>query len=414
MLDIERPLYRYVSFILFAFAAIGIGFAGPATALRGFIVLQMTPGRLISDFTVSGGIGGVMLNAAAVGAIALGLIRLTAVRLSGPTIAAVFTMMGFSFFGTSPFNALPIILGVFLASRLARTPFSHYILIAFFGTALGPLLDFLFLEMGLPGPLALVAGAAGSLIAGVLFPALAMAMLRLHQGFNLYNIGFTAGFIGLFSASLLTAAGGDLSLSVVWNEEVSLILISVIPALSLVSFIAALATEGVRSIKGVASILKLSGRLPSDFMEQVSPGAALVNMGVLGLLGSAYVFLIGGDFNGPTIGALMTLMGFAAFGKHPRNCVPVMAGVLAATVAFGKDPAAPGPLLAIIFGTTLAPLAGEFGAAIGFVAGFLHLTIVERSAAWHGGLNLYNNGFAGGLTAALIVAVLEWHKSRKS
>jgi hypothetical protein len=37
--------------------------------------------------------------------------------------------------------------------------------------------------------------------------------------------------------------------------------------------------------------------------------------------------------------------------------------------------------------------------------------MVERTAAWHLGLNLYNNGFAGGLTATVFVAVIEWYRS---
>jgi hypothetical protein len=40
--------------------------------------------------------------------------------------------------------------------------------------------------------------------------------------------------------------------------------------------------------------------------------------------------------------------------------------------------------------------------------------MVERTAAWHGGMDLYNNGFAGGLTAAFFVAVIEWRRSNKS
>ncbi|HKK49833.1 MAG TPA: DUF1576 domain-containing protein [Alkalispirochaeta sp.] len=32
-----------------------------------------------------------------------------------------------------------------------------------------------------------------------------------------------------------------------------------------------------------------------------------------------------------------------------------------------------------------------------------------RSGGWHGGLALYNNGFAGGLTATLVASVMEWH-----
>ena len=137
-------------------------------------------------------------------------------------------------------------------------------------------------------------------------------------------------------------------------------------------------------------------------------------MGVMGLVTWGYVLAVGGDLNGPVLGGILTAMGFATFGKHPRNGWPIVAGVVAACLLFGKDLAAPGPLLAALFSLTLAPLAGEFGVFVGFIAGFLHLVMVERTGAWHLGTNLYNNGFSGGLTATLLVAVIEWYRSNHS
>jgi hypothetical protein len=37
----------------------------------------------------------------------------------------------------------------------------------------------------------------------------------------------------------------------------------------------------------------------------------------------------------------------------------------------------------------------------------LHLTLVVNVGFLHGGVNLYNNGFAGGLIAALMIPILE-------
>ena len=154
--------------------------------------------------------------------------------------------------------------------------------------------------------------------------------------------------------------------------------------------------------------------LPSAFYTDYVLRYILWNKGrLLGLVANAYILIIGGDFNGPSIGGMLTIMGFATFGKHLKNCWPVALGVIAATLLFGKSLAAPGPLRALLFGTTLAPLAGEFGIFVGFAAGFTHLLMVERTAAWHGGLDLYNNGFAGGLTATLFVAVIQWIDSNK-
>ncbi len=413
MLAFERHLYRLLGLVIAAFALVGLISGGPSEALRGFLLLQGHAARLINDYTVIGGIGGAFLNAALMGLLSLALTRISGVRLSGPTVAGVFTIMGFSLFGKTPLNALPVMFGVFLAAKAVGKPFKNYLLIALFGTALGPLVSFVVFEAGLHGPAALAIGALAGMVAGFLLPGLAMAMLRLHEGFNLYNIGLTSGFFGLFAAAVLSAAGRDVSIRIIWNDSPSLYLILIVPFIALLFLLWGLAMDKGKIGENLVKLMKQTGRLPSDFMESASPGSALVNTGILGLAGCAYMLAVGADFNGPTIGGLLTLMGFASFGKHPRNCAPVMAGVVLATLLFGKSLVAPGPILALLFSTTLAPLAGEFGPLIGIAAGFVHLVMVERSAAWHGGLDLYNNGFAGGLTAALFVAVIEWVRSNR-
>lgn len=414
MLAYEKNVYRLLFicigvFLLFALLADGI--AGSA---HGFLTLQLHAARLINDYTVVGSSGGALLNAAVMGLLSLGLIKLSGVRLSGPTVAATLTIMGFSLFGKTPLNALPIVLGVFLASRLAHKPFRSYLLMALFGTALGPLVSFIAFESGIGGLGMIILGIVAGAIAGFILPALAMAMLRMHEGFNLYNIGLTCGFFGLFAASVLEGARRDVSITIIWNSEPRLELILLVPLLSLLFIIWGAVSDGRKLGKNLKAMLKLSGRLPSDFMESISPGSALFNAGALGLVGSAYLMLIGADINGPVIGGLLTVMGFATFGKHARNTWPLAVGVILATLLFGKSLTAPGPVLALLFATTLAPLAGEFGPLVGIAAGFVHLLVVERSAAWHGGLDLYNNGFAGGLTATLFVALIQWVKAIKN
>ena len=413
MLEYEKSLYRLMGLNIAAVALLALACDGLVQPLRGFVLVQQHPARLINDFTVVGGIGGTFLNVAVMGLIALVLVWVTDVRLSGPTIAAILTIMGFSFFGKTPVNTAPIVFGVYLAGKLTGKPFKNFIIIALFGTALGPLVTYLVYEAGFTGIPALLIGLVGGTVTGLGLPALAVAMLKLHQGFNLYNIGLTSGFLGLFAASLLIAAHRDMNIDIVWNEKPAWRLIFLVPGMSLLYIVWGALMDGRKTLTSLGEIMKLSGRLPSDFMDMVTPGASLVNAGLLGLAGSLYLYVIGADFNGPTLGGLLTVMGFATFGKHPRNCWPVAVGVIAATLAFGKSLTAPGPVLALLFGTTLAPLAGEYGILIGMAAGFTHLVMVERTAAWHGGLDLYNNGFAGGLTATFFVAIIEWVDSNR-
>lgn len=50
-----------------------------------------------------------------------------------------------------------------------------------------------------------------------------------------------------------------------------------------------------------------------------------------------------------------------------------------------------------LFATTMAPISMQFGLPVGMLAGFLHLVVVHNVGVMHGGMNLYNNGFSGGL-----------------
>ena len=105
------------------------------------------------------------------------------------------------------------------------------------------------------------------------------------------------------------------------------------------------------ALERLAIILKTSGRSPTDFIALAGFGAALANMGLAGAMGVAYVLATGGDLNGPSIGAILMIVGFAAFGKHPRNIAPVMIGVFLGALARSASPADPSLTFAALFGT---------------------------------------------------------------
>ncbi len=383
-------------------------------AFGGFVALQIHPARLIHDFIEVRGIGAALINGALVGLIGLALVLLNRVSLSGPTYAAILTLIGFGFFGKTPVNIVPIFIGVYLAAKYVGKSFREYIIIALFGSALGPLVSTIAFELGLPYAAALILAAAGGIATGFLLPALAVSMLHLHQGYNLYNIGLTCGFFGLFAASLLRAGGHTFQAALNWYGEFSFVLSLLVPVCAIVLIVTGLLIGKKAAFADFLAIQKHTGRLPSDFMDMESIGGALINSGIIGLLFSGYVFIIGADFNGPVIGGLFTIMGFAAFGTHVKNSWPVAAGVVSSTLLFGMPLTAPGPVLALIFGTTLSPIAGQFGPLIGFIAGFIHLIMVSFTGSWHGAMNLYNNGFAGGLTATLLIAIIQWYKNNKA
>ena len=62
--------------------------------------------------------------------------------------------------------------------------------------------------------------------------------------------------------------------------------------------------------------------------------------------------------------------------------------------------------LACLFCTTLAPVSGYFGWPYGVLAGFLHASVVLYTGTPVAGMNLYNNGFSGGLIAIVLYPTL--------
>ena len=408
----KNILYYFFPLFAAAFIITAVVLDG-MNAVTGFLRLQIMPARLINDYFMTAGIGASLINSAAVGLIGYLLITLTGTSLSGPTFAAIFTMMGFGLFGKTPLNILPVIAGVYISARFVYKSFKEYIIIALFGTALGPLVSALAFELGLGLLPGLAAGIAGGLLIGFFLPAVAVTILQLHQGYNLYNMGMTCGFLSLFAASLLKAGGQGLGGEAYWYTEASAVLILLVPVVSVVLILISLFSGPGTSFKAFRKIQKLPGRLPSDFIDMTELGGVLLNAGLIGLLGSFYIYIIGGDFNGPVIGGLLTIMGFAAFGTHLKNSWPVVAGVVLCALIFGKPLTSPGVQLAAIFCTTLAPVAGQFGIFPGILAGFIHLVMVSQTGSWQGGMNLYNNGFSGGLTATLIIAVIHWYRANR-
>jgi len=390
---------------MLALMALGLVCEPGEAILPGLLRIFQSQSVLLSDYIEIGGIGAALVNAGLVGMAGLLLAYLNGVLLSGPIIAAVFTMAGFGLFGKNLLNIWPIILGVAIFSRVVRRPFKSYILVAMFGTALAPLVS----QVAYGLDLGLLPGLLFGLATGFLLPPLAVYMLRLHQGFNLYNVGLTCGFLGLFIASLLEGVGLQAPPSLHWSVRYSGIL-GVFLLIYSISMLAA-GLYLARGFTGLRGISREAGTLPTDFVELHGPGATLINMGLVGLIGWGYILLVGGVFNGPTIGGVLTMVGFAAFGKHILNIPPIMLGVYLGCRLMVWQPAQAGPLLAALFATTLAPLSGAFGPLLGILAGGMHLMLVMRTVAWHGGLNLYNNGFAGGLTATLLVGIIGWWSS---
>lgn len=396
-----------------AFVAFGFVVDTPAAIFQGLIAIATARGALITDYLGVGGTGAAFVNAGALTLCACLIYRVSGAKVGGAALASLFLVLGFALFGKNLLNIWFIVLGVWLYARLRRERFANHINTAFFGAALAPIFSETVFGMGLPIAVGLPLGAVTSILSGFFLAPVAAQLFKAHMGFNLYNIGFTAGIVGTLVVALYGSFGLIPQPVMVWTHGNNLLLGGFLSAMFL-SMVAAGFCLDRRLASRLRALMRSSGQAPADFVTSFGIGAVLVNMGLSGAIGMAYILVVGGDLNGPVIGALFTVVGFAAFGKHPRNIVPVMIGVFLASLAKPWDAADPAIQLAALLGTTLAPIAGHFGWHWGIAAGFVHSSAVLTVGSVHAGLNLYNNGFAGGIVAAVLVPVIAAVRSARS
>ena len=394
------------SALLAVFAVI----AQPNTSLlTGLWKIQISEAGLITDPMAVGGVGAALLNAALVLLVCTALVRWLKVPFTGVSFACLFMMAGFALLGKNLLNITPIIAGGWLHALYKRESFAKYVYLTLFGTCLSPIVSF-FLVNGRPGTRWLLMAFIG-LVIGFLLPAVAGFTVRVHQGYNLYNVGFAAGFLGLGLASILKGFGVEFTSHSTWSEEGHELLCVMMAVILAALFIAGVRL-GCRSWSDYRRILRHSGRAVADFIILDSAGRCFVNMALVGGVGLAYLLCVGVKLNGPLVCCLLSMVGFAAFGKHPKNIIPLMTGAVLSALLLEKIPlTSPGVLLATLLCTGLAPIAGQFGWYWGVAAGFLHMAIVQNTSFLHGGMNLYNNGFAAGLVCVLLIPIIEAVKS---
>ena len=396
--------------IIFAASMISIAFIvnSPLEVFRGELEIITSPSILITDYMAYANLGAAFFNAGLVTLIGLGLAWAIHARFNGYLLSAIFTLAGFAFFGKNIFNILPIFAGVYLYDRLFnQQPMKDLIAPLLFGTTLGPIVSqvafgFNFGWWGVTGGILL------GILCGVLLAALMNHIYSFHMGYNLYNTGTTGGFVATVVYITMRGFGLEIEPTFYWSTEHTSFLTWYV--LGVMLFLILIGLICGAKFSEYKKLWRESGRLASDFVVITNLGTTLVNMGLVGLIALSYVLLVRGDLNGATIAGIFTVAGFGALGKHPRNILPIMAGVYLSCFTHIWEHADPGPLLAALFCTTLAPLAGRFGIIAGLIAGALHLPMVMHVGSVHGFMNLYNNGFAGGLAMLLIVGFIKGFK----
>jgi len=408
----ERELHKedklmILSVFPVAFLLVGLFLSGSVTNLiQGLETIVLSPTILVTDFLEIGGLGPSFVNAALIGFFNLYLLKRYRLRINGLLIAAYMTVLGFAFFGKNIFNILPIYTGGYLYCKYQKIEMKNIILMIMFGTALAPIVSEMAFGHGLDTFFSVPFGVALGVLIGFIIVPLSGHMLKFHDGFNLYNIGFTAGIIGTVFTSMLRSFKMEIH-----PENILYLQHSRIIAVLLTMLFVYLIVVGIvlnpKVLGQYKRIFKYKGRTITDFTQLVGYGMTFFNMGVLGLASLIYVTAVGGIINGPVLAGIFTVVGFAAFGKQPKNCFPVVFGLIITALLMGYDLSTTGLIISVLFSTTLSPIAGTYGFIPGMIAGALHIAIVMNIGVVHGGINLYNNGFSGGLVAGFLVPIID-------
>ena len=288
-----------------------------------------SPDILVTDYVELGGISASLINASLTSILSIVLLVIQKIKPNGSTIMSLWLMTGFSFFGKNIFNIWPIIIGVYLYSKYQKEPFINYSLVALLSTTLSPAVSQLIYTNKFSTFGGILLGYSLGIIIGFIIAPISSHCLKSHNGYNLYNVGFSGGLLATIVMSVFRAFGIDFGNRLLWNTKhnftFSLIIIGICLYLIGVGL--------YHNNKPKESLLKLfkePGRLISDFISFM--GKFLHKYGYSWSIIYWYCLNIKLKLEWSTISGIFTIIGFGAFGKHILNVLPILSGAILAAI----------------------------------------------------------------------------------
>ncbi len=359
---------------------------------------------LLTDYLMIGGLSATIFNVLTTTLLNILIVKGLKVKFNGGIFACMLTIAGFSFFGKNLYNALPIYLGIFFYAKVSKTNLKDHVLVFLLSSGISPITSYLIFGAGFSLVIGIVIGIAAGILIGFILPAFNQMSMKFHQGYNLYNTGFSMGVVSMIATGVLASFGIDVIRNQILSTEYHHVLLYSTIVISLF-FIGLAFFENKYVLKRYTHIFKKSGKLLTDFFKEFGFDVTFLNIGIMGLLTIVIILILGIQINGPVVGAILTILGFSAFGKHPLNSFPVILGAILA-IEFTPIEWTTGSVLAVLFVTGIAPIAGQFGFFAGIMVGFIHVMITPLALTFQGGFDLYNNGFAAGFVAAIFAPIL--------
>lgn len=410
------------------------------SVLYDWYLIMISPCPLVTDYFAIGGLASAMLNAGACGMACF----LAMILLKGDsqpnTLAGYFLVVAHCFYGLNFLNMWPCFLAPFIYLKLKKLDFKSNLHVCMFATSFGPFIsEFLFrytqrdtftfgvAHLNIQGiPLTI----GFSLAIGFVIPAILPGAKSWHKGYNLYNGGLAFGMFGFFVFNLMYKTMGITPPEVLTHTNDiyegfgrSFHLYSTVFFLILFLICIAIGYHlNGNTFRGYYRLTKDTG-FSSDFSEKYGMPLCLINIGIYGLIFLIYINMItiftpGAGFTGATIGVILASLTFTSMGQHPKNVWPILAGYVLLyelTIFFcqinGRDItwsiSTQGYINGVAFATGLCPIVGRYGVRAGIAAGMMCASMCTATRDLHGGFVLYNGGFTAGITALVLLPILE-------
>ena len=447
----NKLIYLYPLFISLMFLVatpIAVVYTKEWDFFDNLLRILTSPSKLVTDYFALGGLGSTLFNAAVCGLCTNLIVYISRAKANATILAGYMLVVAHCFYGLNFLNMWPPFIGMLLFCIVKKKSIGENIHIAFFSTALAPFVSELCFRYAIDDftvtsvnvnwvgvALSLVCGLA----IGFVVPALLPGTAAMHHGYSLYKAGLAIGILGIFlnafmysslgveePADMVIVNEGYYALSYGYRGFMNVFFIILFSVTFIVGFM-----FNKKSMRYYRELLKCTGH-GTDFTDKFGMPVCMINIAIYGLAIIAYLNLVfilpsiipglpeGVGFTGATAGIVFAAITFAADGQHIKNVFPIVVGYIAlfllvVVICLISQFDIPWTLSTqsyingLAFATGLCPIAGKYGFRYGVLVGFMSAVVCAVTAEMHGGFVLYNGGFNAGLTALVIIPILDFY-----
>ncbi|HIY58025.1 MAG TPA: DUF1576 domain-containing protein [Candidatus Tetragenococcus pullicola] len=399
----SNNIFRFTRLIAILFIITAFIFDSPSEILSGMIRIIQSPGNLVTDYVSIGGVGAALLNSGLMTLLSLKILKKYDYNFAPSSFLHLMLLAGYSFWGKNLFNSAPIFLGLFLYIKVSDKTSQKHLSSGLLGTALAPAVSIVYFSSDRLWikAMALLLG----VILGFIMIPIFKKTLHLTFGLNLYTMGFVAGIVSLgvnfFITKILKIDVDILSTTPQHSQELFLLFFLFFTIL-LIYYGFLFLNHHFVQFKKMTLILKEENKISQSLREILQT----FKFSIYGLIGLVVVYLLKEPLTGPLAGSILIFTGFSAYHYRFSHFLFPALGVAFSYEFFLGGLASESGLIALFFVSTMAPFCHHYGNTWGFLSGTLFPFVSKLLNLTHNGINLYNSGFAGGVTVLLLFLLM--------